>query len=1420
MDDPFFSAMTGGGGGGRSSGGGRSYGGGRSSGGGDPFFSSMTGGGGRSSYRGRGARSLGQSDEFFNSFMKQSYMRKKKEKKEEEASAAAKMREEAIKAKTKEAEKQAQQQGNKSKGGGFDLMKGISDVAKGISDAATQSARTIADSAALTWNWATGEEKKRQEQLLKAGRDRYQRIKQLAEQADKATNEEDRQRALEGMNNIRKIGDRASREYKEYMNETKKKADPVRNLAAGADLIGSALTFGVGGKALSAGAKAAGKAAFSKGGISAGLKALGGEGIKGIAKNVGKDAAIGAAFGANNELMNKGSEAKIDDVLKGAGLGAAVGAAAPGVLKGAGKALGGADKLAGKGLSKAVGVDQFSKHGVIGTLDQFLSRGIKKAGYATEDALNKTKLGSKLVEGKDNFMQKWVTDKHNILKDLRRADFEAGMGKSPGYEMRARELMGDISRSSGQAASWLENNPNAQALSQSLLDRAAAGKGHRIRGSGADTKIGMRSGSSEQVSKEFDEYAKIRSEFDLMNAGKKDFSKEKVDNLNKRWQQLQDKGVNYEKEYNLLTNVYKDDLKNRLDNGLISKTKYDELANNGFDYVRVQREQPKWLTEKPNSGATSSRKASLSSSETLQKLDKHAEGEQLSPLQVMMDRVNNTHLEATRNKAASEIGEMLSQTGAGKYIRTTDMINEKRALLTKVAEGKQIAAKLNRTLRTNKNAANNLRKEITALKAEGRDKLTRKMNETVDYLDDLAKKNPNGVFSDRQMADVLTSMSSTELRRLSRKIATRDKNMQPFLDRIETLNGQLKKVHEANRKNWWDANSIKTNPSTGDIPTFSFLKDGEKNIVQTSPEIAHAIHGWGKQNVNALTEFARRTNQMFKAGTTGVNPGFAIPNFIGDQVESAINSKHVLSTHNPINFMRATMMAAGKPLTKKDAQILEQYAKFNSGGKEIDIYRKQKDAAGQVSDWINNAGKGGRSLEEMAKNPKEALGDISNVAKRAKVKTSEYINPMKAGKAAWEKFQDAVGLTEDITRIQNFRGTYNKALKDGMSESAALSHAKVASRENSIDFNEAGEIGRVANAFIPYFNSSIQGSRAMARTLRDNPVSASMKIAAIAGTPTVASTAWNLSDKDRAAVYKDIPEYEKQNNFIIVMPGAHKKEDGSYEGVIKVKKPAGVGAFVEPVRKFMEYQHATGKDLSDFLKENGGGLAMDFASDQGPVKFSRDGKFDLLSTAGSVVPVAVKPALEAALNKDMYTGRDIVSDKLAENPLEEQTSKQKSLLGSALANQLGVAPKHIDHFIKGQFGELGTNIQNAADRLAGADDEWAGGRSMDRSITRRFSGAAGGAATTAFYDAYNPASNARKKASEQVTSLIQQGKINEAKRRANEYNETIAKRFSSFMHDHADSAGYDDSWNDKINKLYLSTSVKSFKARAKQARKK
>ena len=644
--------------------------------------------------------------------------------------------------------------------------------------------------------------------------------------------------------------------------------------------------------------------------------------------------------------------------------------------------------------------------------------------------------------------------------------------------------------------------------------------------------------------------------------------------------------------------------------------------------------------------------------------------------------------------------------------------------------------------------------------------------------------------------------------------------MQPFLDRIETLNGQLKKVHELNRKNWWDANSIKTNPATGDIPTFSFLDKGEKNIIQTSPEIAHAIHGWGKQDMNAITNFARMTNQAFKIGTTGSNPGFAIPNFIGDQVESAINSKNVLATHNPINFMRATMMAAGKPLTKKDAKILEQYTKFNAGGKEIDIYRKQKDAGRQVADWINNSGKGNRSIEEIAKNPGELLGDAANMAKRAKVKTTEYINPFKAGRAAWNKFQDAIGLTEEITRMQNFRGTYNKALKEGMSETAALSHAKVAARENSIDFNEAGEIGRVANTFIPYFNSSIQGSRAMARNLRDNPVSASMKIAAIAGTPTVASTAWNLDDKDRAAVYKDIPEYEKALNFIIVLPGAHKKEDGTYEGVLKIKKPAGVAAFVEPVRKFMEYQHATGKDLSSFLKENGAGMAMDFASDQGPVKFSRDGKFDLLSAAGSVVPVAVKPALEAALNKDMYTGRDIVSDKLAEKPLDEQTSKQKSLLGSALASQLGVAPKHVDHFIKGQFGELGTNIQNAADRLAGADDEWAGGRSIDKSISRRFSGAAGGAATEAFYNTYNPAANARKRASAQVTDLIQQGKWNEAKRRAAEYNETIAKRFSGFMHDHADSAGYDDSWDDKINKLYLSTNVKSFKARAKQTRKK
>jgi hypothetical protein len=95
-------------------------------------------------------------------------------------------------------------------------------------------------------------------------------------------------------------------------------------------------------------------------------------------------------------------------------------------------------------------------------------------------------------------------------------------------------------------------------------------------------------------------------------------------------------------------------------------------------------------------------------------------------------------------------------------------------------------------------------------------------------------------------------------------------------------------------------------------------------------------------------------------------------------------------------------------------------------------------------------------------------------------------------------------------------------------------------------------------------------------------------------------------------------------------------------------------------------------------------------------------------------------------------------------------------------------------------------------------------------------GAPGGADTDAFYESYKPALSARTAASSKVTELVKAGRINEAKRRAEEYNATVPNRFRTFMQQNKKSPTYDASWDDKINGLVIKTSDSAFTARRKQ----
>ena len=1103
--------------------------------------------------------------------------------------------------------------------------------------------------------------------------------------------------------------------------------------------------------------KTAAKVAFDK---------VVGQGAKGLAKEAGKDAIVGGAYGALQAAEDPNSG--LDEYGKNILFGAAIGAGAPVAFKGAGKLVKAGDKAAGKAVSKAAAnveneavqrsLKQIGEDGIMGTLNKSLSRTSSSLAYKASDALQKTKVGAKAVDLKDDFMSKWVTEFHPLYKTLKRSDFE---GKTQGAYLAAREAIGNSNRALSYAQDFVETNPNMQRLTAGIA---------------ADGKDLVKARAN------FDEFAKIRSELDLAAAGKKQFGKKKLAEYQERMAKVTEGGKQYDEQYKQLVGFYKDLNDFRLKNGLISKEQHKAFADEGFDYVRQQRELPDWMLDKPAAKGRGSA-ASITKSDAVQRRSKYASSELLSPMETAIKTAQLAHVEAYRNKAAKTVVDLLDQTGGAKIIRSTDLVREKQRLLKGLKETKPIVTKINRVLKTSKSQVRDLRKEISWLNKQGRTELKKNMRET---LKELNKKTAgkDTLISERQMMETLVSLDSTELRKLRRMVEGRNAKLEPLLDRVEALNGLLSDVHKARSGMYQEAQAIKTTVNKGSQTTMSFLDDGVENVAKIDPDIASAVHNWDKQSQNVMNEVLRFSNNVFKYGTTGANVGFALPNFVADQVSSAINSKSLMSTHNPVNFVHSLFMTLSKPLNAEDSKILNGYIKANKGQLSINQYTKAATANKAANKLVRQGANWKKGTYSVIRHPKEGM------------------------RALFDGVEGAIGVTENLTRVQNYRGTLKKAVKEGKGANATRL-ANQAARENSVDFLEMGSYGRVINSLIPYFNASIQGSRVMLRNAAERPASFAAKTTALIGGPLAATTAWNTMDKDRKAIYDTIPDYLKETNFIVITPGAKWNEDKKkWDGVWMMKKPPGVKEFAEPVRKFIEYKADGGEDIGSFLRDEGGSVASDFANAVQPIDFSSPNKF-----LSSVTPQLLKPTAQAILNKDFFQGTDIVPEYLQSEAAGDQRYEHYSQLTSHIAAMFNTSPLKVDSWIKSTFGEVGTNAVHYADRLSGASPEATGGRSLTESVSRRFYGAQGGADADAFYKSYEPASNARKQASSKVTELVKAGRINEAKRRAEEYNATIKNRFESFIGKYADSPNYDPKWDERINDLYIPTTDRAFTAR-------
>jgi hypothetical protein len=520
---------------------------------------------------------------------------------------------------------------------------------------------------------------------------------------------------------------------------------------------------------------------------------------------------------------------------------------------------------------------------------------------------------------------------------------------------------------------------------------------------------------------------------------------------------------------------------------------------------------------------------------------------------------------------------------------------------------------------------------------------------------------------------------------------------------------------------------IKPDEKIANRPTIARRVNGLEETYETLPEIEAAAKSWDAVPLGAVGRAMAFPTRVLRSTLTGpLNPAFILKSAVRDPIESFTMSRNALATHSPQNIIGSLADAAGKN------DLFQEYLRTEGSSTLTDVLRKPKNAA--------------KALREQARLTKPSLSRKAEIIKTP----SEW----------FRKLEDVTRMQEQLSRYQNFRGAYNDAINRGASRESALIEARWAARNNMVDFYQTGDWSKVLNTIYPYFNASLQGGVRIARAFKEKPVATSAKIIAAVQVPTVLTTMYNLSDPRRAEIYMDMPEYERENNWIFVLPNS-KKVDGRWE-VVKIPKPPGVGNFSRPVEKMTASMY--GHDPAGF---------MDFVQSV----ISAGSPFNTSSGSGlvgSLIPQQIKPFVQDAANYDFFTGKQIVPDWLSEAQPDpfSQHFDNTSATAKEIAGWLGVSPLRVDKFIKSTLGEGGQNalfgIDSAMSSLGTA--EGVGGRSLADSATRSFTSASGGERQMALKEAFSSALNDRSSVSEGITEALKSGDIAGANQLASEYN--------------------------------------------------
>lgn len=289
------------------------------------------------------------------------------------------------------------------------------------------------------------------------------------------------------------------------------------------------------------------------------------------------------------------------------------------------------------------------------------------------------------------------------------------------------------------------------------------------------------------------------------------------------------------------------------------------------------------------------------------------------------------------------------------------------------------------------------------------------------------------------------------------------------------------------------------------------------------------------------------------------------------------------------------------------------------------------------------------------------------------------------------KLEDAMAETEKLNnmretnrRVWVYNNAYLDALNNGHSVPMARRYAEMIQAEATTNFSR--QTYHLANLThtVPYLGAAINGQKSFWRLMSIDPVGITTRIVGGYLVPMIALTNISLGTEENKEVYRQIPEYEKDDNMIFVLNGQK----------FSIPIPQEISSLLRPIQSWIETMQGANDHSFDELMANN--LAGMFPYElQGFVNIDSDRilsnneqgdiwndhllpGFSMMSS--QMMPPLVKTGVMLATGYDPYTRKRIDTSYNTTDPItgealivDYKSGELAKALGSLFGGNFGVS---------------------------------------------------------------------------------------------------------------------------------------------------